>query len=189
MKIRFHDRIKTTATVMLSVFLVVLSAGCPFTNPPQTADFIDIEQYMGLWYEIAKFPQPFQNGLVGVTAEYTLEDDGRVRIRNQGFQDALDGEESSIEGYASVVDEETNAKLRIRFDPFPVNLFPGNYWIIEVGDDYEYAIVSGPNRNTLWILSRTPSMDETIYSEIVSRLEEDGFDTNRLVKTRQDTSG
>ena len=181
-----NTRVRVGLTLVVSSVLLV---GCPVANPPETAAFVDIERYMGTWYEIAKFPQFFQRGLVGVTAEYTLEDDGRVRIRNQGFRDTLDGEETSIEGYATVVDTATNAKLRVQFDPFPASLFPGDYWIIEVGNDYEYAVVSNPTRQTLWILSRTPSMDDALYDDIVSRLAVDGFETDRLVPTLQDTSG
>jgi apolipoprotein D and lipocalin family protein len=143
---------------------------------------------MCVWYEIASFPQFFQQGLVGVTAEYTLEDDGRVRVLNSGFRNSLEGAETSILGYATVVDATTNSKLRVRFDIFPANLFPGDYWIIEVGDNYEYAVVSDPTRQTLWILSRTPSMDTALYDDIVSWLATDGFDTERLVMTLQDTS-
>ena len=173
---------------LVFVVLAMASAGCPIPTPPETAAFVDVEQYMGLWYEVASFPQLFQQGLVGVTAEYTLEDDGRVRVVNRGLRNTLDGEAASIEGYATVVDDVTNAKLRVQFDPFPVSFFPGDYWIIEVGDEYEYAVVSGPTRQTLWILSRSPAMDDVLYDSIVAGLEADGFETERLVLTPQDTA-
>ena len=173
--------------LVLTVLCGLPLAGCPPENPPAVAASVDIARYMGVWYEIAKFPQFFQQGLVGVTAEYTLENDGRVRVFNRGYRDTLDGEESSILGYATVVDSATNAKLQVRFDPFPASLFAGDYWIIEVGENYEYAVVSNPDRSTLWILSRTPAMEDDLYQAIVGRLSEDGFDTDRLELTLQDT--
>lgn len=185
----YHAKLRWIRSGLPLLVLAVVLAGCPPSNPPETAAFVDIEQYMGVWYEIATFPQRFQRGLVGVTAEYTLEEDGRVRVRNTGFRNTLDGKEASIEGYARVVDPATNSKLRVRFNLFPASLFPGDYWIIEVGDDYDYAVVSNPTRQTLWILSRTPAMDTVLYDAIVSRLAADGFDTDRLVPTLQDTSG
>lgn len=115
-----------------------------------------------------------------MTAEYTLRDDGTVRIQNKGFKGALDGPESSILGVASAPDPTDTAKLRIKFDPFPVSLFKADYWIIDLGEDYDYAVVSNPRRNTLWILCRTPQMDPALYEEIVQRLNTLGFDTGKL---------
>ncbi|HPO16680.1 MAG TPA: lipocalin family protein [Candidatus Hydrogenedentes bacterium] len=168
--------------------LVVLGlTGCPATNPPETVASVDLDRYVGKWYEIARFPVIFQNGLVGVTAEYTLQDDGTVRVFNRGLKNSLDGEESSIEGVATVTDPVTNAKLRVRFDPFPVCLFPGKYWIVDLDENYQYAVVSEPRRKNLWILSRTPAMDAVVYNGIIARLEEQGFDTSKLELTPQAT--
>ena len=176
----------SVAVAMLAGFLVL--PGCPPKDPPQTMAYVDIARYMGLWYEIAKYPVFFERGLVGVTAEYTLEEDGRVRVKNRGFEGSFDGEPSLIEGYATVKDPESNAKLRIRFDPFPVCLFPADYWIIELDEDYEYAVVSSPERNVLWILSRTPVMDDAVYQGIVAGLAERGFDAERLEMMPQQES-
>jgi lipocalin len=140
---------------------------------------------MGTWYEIAKFPVFFERGLVGVTAEYTLEDDGRVHVTNRGFKKSFEGKVSSIEGYAKVPDPESPAKLRIRFKPFPARLFPADYWIVDLDDEYTYAAVSAPSRDVLWILSRTPTMDENQYEEIVGRLEQRGFEVDKLEKMPQ----
>jgi len=169
---------------VLPVVLAVFSVGCP-SNPPETAAFVDLERYVGKWYEIARFPVFFENGLTGVTAEYALQSDGTVRLTNRGMRGALDGPESTIQGVAKVVDTETNSKLSVRFDPFPVSLFPADYWIIEVGQDYEYAVVSNPTRSILWILSRTPQMDQTLYDDVVEHLGAEGFDTAKLELTPQ----
>jgi len=140
---------------------------------------------MGTWYEIAKFPVFFERGLVGVTAEYALEDDGRIHVTNQGFKKSFDGKVSSIQGYAKIPDPEDPGKLRVRFNPFPARLFAADYWIVDLDEDYDYAVVSNPSRKVLWILSRTPSMDEAQYEEIVKHLEERGFDIERLERMPQ----
>lgn len=165
----------------LSTFIL----GCQAKDPPQTVKHVDIERYMGLWYEIAKFPVFFERGLVGVTAEYSLESEGRIRVRNHGFKKTFNGDESTIEGYATVSDPEVPAKLQVRFDPFPVRFFPADYWIIDLGKNYEYAVVSNQSRRVLWILSRTPAMDADVYEQIQARLVEQGFDVERLEKTVQ----
>jgi apolipoprotein D and lipocalin family protein len=163
----------------LALVLTVALSGC-FCNSPETVDFVDVERYMGKWYEIAKFPVIFERGLVGVTAEYTLLDGGKVRVVNQGFKRDFDGDLSRVEGTATVADPATNAKLTVQFGPIPFSLFGPNYWIIDLGEDYEYAVVSDRCRSTLWILSRTPQMDSQRYDEIVSWLTQTGFDTGRL---------
>jgi apolipoprotein D and lipocalin family protein len=170
-----------------SVFVCLYSllTGCQSIDPPQTVDAVDFNRYMGVWYEIAKFPVFFERGLVGVTAEYALEADGRIRVTNQGFKKSFSGKVSTIKGYASVPDPEDPAKLRVRFDPFPARLFPGDYWIIDLGEDYEYALVSNPSRKMLWILSRTPSMGEDQYRQILGKLTQRGFQVEKIEKMPQ----
>ncbi len=179
----------SSITVFLSVTGALFLMGCPAKNPPQTVAQLDIAQYMGLWYEIARFPVFFERNLVGVTAEYTLEEDGRIRLINRGYKETLDGKVSRIQGYASLPDENEPAKLRIRFDPFPVCLFPADYWIIQLDEAYRYAVVSNPTRSVLWILSRTPNMEEELYNAIVEELTQQGFDVEKLEKTLQDVTG
>jgi apolipoprotein D and lipocalin family protein len=171
--------------VWLAAGCAILMLGCPAKNPPETVDDVDVERYMGTWYEIAKFPVFFERGLVGVTAEYALEDDGRIHVTNQGFKKSFDGKVSSIQGYAKIPDPEDPGKLRVRFNPFPARLFAADYWIVDLDEDYDYAVVSNPSRKVLWILSRTPSMDEAQYEEIVKHLEERGFDIERLERMPQ----
>jgi lipocalin len=148
---------------------------------PKVVDQVDVQKYMGTWYEIARFPQKFENGLVGVTANYTLLPDGKVQVINSGRKGSLDAELKSIKGKAKVSDPTTNAKIKVTFF-WP---FSADYWIIELGKDYEYAVVSNGKRNTLWILSRKPKMDPKLYEQIVSRLKDKGFDVARLEKVPQ----
>lgn len=156
-----------------------LVTGCA-CNPPATVSFVDLERYAGTWYEMAKYPVFFERGLVGVTAEYTLLDNGTVRVVNRGYRGSFDGAEARVEGTARVADPATNAKLTVQFGPIPFSLFGPNYWIIDLGEDYNYAVVSDGCRSTLWILSRTPQMDAALYDEIVARLAANGFDVDRL---------
>ncbi len=166
------------AALMGAVFAPL--QGCACSNPPETVRFVDVNRYMGTWYEIAKYPFFFERGLVGVTAEYALNEDGTVRVINRGFKETFDGELSEIEGRAKIADKETNAKLTVQFGPFPVGIFGSNYWVIMLGIDYEYAVVSSKGRDTLWILSRTPQMKEAVYNDIVAELARRGFDTSKL---------
>jgi len=142
----------------------------------QTVDHVDVERYMGTWYEIAKFPQTFENGLVGITATYSLLPNGKVRVLNSGYVGDFNGKLKTAKGKARVVDKKTNAKLRVSFF-WP---FAGDYWIIELGKDYEYAVIGENSRKYLWILSRTPKMDERVYEGIVERLKGNGFDISMI---------
>lgn len=174
-----HKFAAGSGLMVLAILAAVVLSGC-LCNGPETVTYVDIEQYMGKWYEIAKYPVFFERGLVGVTAEYSLRDDGAVRVVNRGFRGSFDGAESSVEGKATVADTSTNAKLTVQFGPIPFSIFGPNYWIIKLGENYEYAVVSSRCRNTLWILSRTPQMDDALYNELVSWLTEAGFKPDRL---------
>ncbi len=149
--------------------------------PLKTVPQVDLSRYLGTWYEIASFPQRFQRGCTGTTATYSLMDNGDLRVVNRCFKGSLDGKLSVARGHAWVVDKTTNAKLEVSFF-WP---FHGAYWIIDLDPDYRYAVVGNPSRDYLWILSRTPTMDPAVYAGILERLEAQGFDTSRLVRTLQ----
>jgi apolipoprotein D and lipocalin family protein len=147
----------------------------------KTVEHVDVNRYMGTWFEIAKFPQRFQKGLVGVTATYTLLPNGKVRVINSGYKEDFNGKLRTAKGKAWVVDTVTNAKLKVSFF-WP---FTGDYWILELGKDYEYAVIGEESRNYLWILSRTPQMDKAVYDELLKRLQDKGFDISKLETTPQ----
>jgi apolipoprotein D and lipocalin family protein len=149
--------------------------------PLRTVSHVDLGRYVGTWYEIASFPQSFQRGCTATTATYTVRGDGDIDVLNRCRLGSLDGKEKSARGRARVVDRTTNAKLRVSF----FRPFWGDYWIIDLASDYSYAVVGHPGRDYLWILSRTPTMDEPTYQGIVTRLREQGYDTSRLVRTPQ----
>lgn len=147
----------------------------------RTVSSVDLNRYMGTWYEIASFPQRFQKGCHCTTAEYSMTDKGYVEVINRCRKDSIDGKESSIKGKAFIDEGSNNAKLRVQFF-WP---FKGKYWIIDLADDYSYAVVSHPNRKYLWILSRTPKMNEQTYNLIIDRVKEKGLDITKLQKTKQ----
>jgi len=144
---------------------------------------VNLERYLGTWYEIASYPQRFQEGCTGTTATYTLRSDGEIDVLNKCRKGGLDGPEDAAEGRARVVDRKSNAKLEVSF----FRPFWGDYWIIDLGPEYEYAVVGHPSRDYLWILSRTPTLDAEIYDGILTRVDEMGYPLERLQKTLQPT--
>ena len=139
---------------------------------------VDLEKYLGKWYEIAHLPAKFQEGCDETTATYTLLKDGKISVLNACKRN---GKIKTAKGKAKVVDEATGAKLKVTFF-WP---FYGDYWIIGLGDNYEYAVVGHPGRNYLWILSRTPSMGDALYGRLLEKLAATGYDVSRLMKTPQ----
>ncbi len=142
---------------------------------------VDAQRYMGKWYDIASFPQRFQKDCKCTSAEYKLLNDETIEVFNRCI-DSKTGKVKDVTGKAFIADKTTNAKLKVQFF-WP---FKGDYWVIELAEDYSYAVVSEPGKEYLWILSRTPKMDEQLYTGIVSRLKEKGFDTNKIVRTVHD---
>ncbi len=137
---------------------------------------VDLNRYLGKWFEIAHLPARFQEGCSETTATYSLLPDGKVSVLNECTRN---GKVERAKGKAKVVDKTTGAKLRVTFF-WP---FYGDYWIIKLGNDYEYAVVGTPNRKYLWILSRTPQMEGKLYSQILDFVKSKGFSVGNLVKT------
>ena len=174
--------ITTTAMPLLLFVVLVASPRAAAAVPPlQTVPSVDLARYAGTWYEIASYPQRFQKGCTGTTATYTVRADGNVEVLNRCARDSLNGRVTVARGRARVVDRGTNAKLKVSFF-WP---FWADYWIIDLGRDYEYAVVGHPGRKYLWIPSRTPVMDTAVYEGILERLRAQGYDTARLVRTLQ----
>ncbi len=160
---------------------LLVATACASSNPPDVVDYVDLKRYQGTWHEVASFPIRAQRGCVGTTATYGARDDGAISVYNACFKESFDGEVSDIRGKAWVADEETNAKLWVRFF-WP---FRSSYWIVGLDDDYEWAVVSNRRGNTLWILSRDPCMDQSRFEEIYRSLERRGFPIGRLQTTLQ----
>ena len=139
---------------------------------------VELEKYLGKWYEIARLPAKFQEGCSETTATYGITKDGKVSVLNECKKD---GKVKRAKGKAKVVDKATGARLKVTFF-WP---FYGDYWIIKLGDNYEYAVVGTPDRKYLWVLSRTPQMDSKLFSEITDFAKTKGSDTERLIRTSQ----
>ena len=145
--------------------------------PLDTVSNVDLNRYAGKWYEIARYPNWFQSNCASSTAEYTANADGTIGVFNTCL--AGDGSvNSTIQGTARVVDPTTNAKLKVTFPRIP---FPADYWIIQLGENYEYAVVGEPTRSTLFVLSRTPTLDQDTLNAILSQLTDQGYDPARLI--------
>lgn len=169
--------------------LAVLAPACARSTtereslpPLATVEHVDLSRYLGTWYEIASYPQRFQAGCTATTATYSLRDDGTIDVLNRCRKGGLDGKLDEAKGRARVVDEATQAKLEVSF----FGPFWGDYWIIDLDPEgYRYAVVGHPGRDYLWILSREPTLAPDVYEGILARLQEQRYDTSRLVKTLQ----
>lgn len=142
----------------------------------ETVSHVDLNRYLGKWYEVARFTLSFEKNCVGATANYSLREDGSINVINTCFKGTLAGKLKTAHGHAKVVDKETGSKLKVSF----FGPFYAPYWIIDLGENYEYAVVGSPNRDTLWILSRTPALDPAVLKSILERAELKGFDTAKL---------
>ena len=175
----------TPMSAILLMILAVVPSRAGDRLPLETVDSVDLERYLGRWYEIASYPMYFQRGCTATTATYSLREDGLIKVVNRCHKGSLDGKLKEAVGRAKVVDETTNAKLKVSF----FGPFWGPYWIIDLDPDYQWAVVGGPNRKYLWILSRTPQMDQSVYDEIVARLPAKGYDPKELNRTIQPDEG
>jgi apolipoprotein D and lipocalin family protein len=172
---------------LLGVVFVLVSSTAPAVfsgsdendeRPVTTVNNVELERYVGLWYEIAKIPNRFQKKCVrGTTAEYELREDGRIKVINRCFN--KDGEIDQAEGVAKIEDAASNAKLKVSFVSFAGwRPFWGDYWVIGLDPDYQWAVVGVPDRKYGWVLARSPSLDENTLEQIFAVLERNGYDRN-----------
>ena len=172
---------------VLSVFLALLS-GCasPPVNrasaaPLATVPQVDLDRYAGRWYEIARLPNSFEENCEGVTADYARRADGLIDVVNTCRVGSPAGKSKVAKGRARVADPQTNAKLEVSF----FGPFWGDYWIIDLAEDYSLAIVSEPKGRYLWVLSRTPTIADETRAAALARLEAQGFDVSKLYFPQQ----
>lgn len=153
--------------------------------PVRTVPRVDLNRYLGDWFEIARLPNRFQTNCAGnVRATYASTADGRLDVTNRCSRQ--NGEVIEAKGVAKIVDTQSSARLKVRFAPAFLSLLPmvwGDYWILGLADDYSWAVVGSPDRKYLWILSRTPTMDATQYGKAVSVATTNGFAIDGLVRT------
>lgn len=189
----FTSRFWKTTLLALCFSLTAIRAQAetkvsPGVQPLQTIAALDVPRYMGTWYEIAKFPNWFQKKCIGATrADYRQLQDGSVQVINRCRLE--NGEMNEAIGKGRQVGEATSPRLKVRFAPDWLSFLPmvwGNYWVIDLDEAYQLVAVSEPERQYLWVLSRTPQVDPQRYKDLLDRLSQKGFDVRLLEKTRQD---
>jgi len=175
---------------LITVFLFlsgnVLAMGSPNQNNVETVKHVDLNRYLGTWYEIASIPQSFQKKCVANTvAEYSLTKNGFIKVLNSC--DTKTGERKTAEARAKVIDKESNAKLKVTFVKIFdwVFSFGGNYWILDLAEDYSYAVVGDPTTEFGWILSRTPQLSHADLVSAEKNLAKNGYDTCKLLTSIQ----
>ena len=151
-----------------------------------TIDALDVPRYMGKWYEIARYPNWFQKKCVGdSSAEYSMRTDGRVQVVNRCRLGNGDVKEAI--GTARQIGGSSSAKLKVSFVPPWLSFIPavwGDYWVIDLDNQYQLVAVSEPSRNYLWVLARTPTIEQKTYEAMLDRLKSRGFDADKLIRSK-----
>ena len=166
----------------LLFFISILISGC--VNIPENVSPVtgfDIDQYLGTWYEIARLDHSFERGLERVTAEYSLRDDGGIKVVNRGLDPQKNRWKEAI-GKAYFVGDSTLGSLKVSF----WGPFYSSYNIIDLDKkNYSYSLVCGPNKSYLWILAREPHLEETLKSELIKKAKDLGFETEKMIHVTQ----
>lgn len=171
-----------TKKILLITFLFLLTACTGKPEGMVAVNEFEIDRYLGKWYEISRLDHSFERGLDNITAQYSLRDDGSVKVINSGFSKE-NNEWEQAEGKAYFVDNPNIGHLKVSF----FGPFYGSYVIFELDKkDYQYAFVSGPNTSYLWLLAREPQVDKNVTALFVKRSQELGFDTSKLIYVEHD---
>ncbi|MBY8976021.1 lipocalin family protein [Rhodobacteraceae bacterium NNCM2] len=164
-------------------------AGCDSASyrdtsvPMTTAGPVDLDRYAGRWFEIARFPNSFEEGCVGVTADYTVNPDGTVTVLNTCREGTLDGEVTTAEGVATSTNAD-NDRLEVTFVPW-LPFAKGDYWILDLTPDYTVVVIGAPKGTTGWILARMPQLDPALLEAAKAVLTKNGYDIGKLTYTPQ----
>ena len=167
------------------IFSVLLIFSCTKTNSQMidktTVKELDLNLYLGTWYEIARFPHSFEKNLVGVTATYGLRKDGKIEVLNQGFKNTLDGERSKAVGKAKIPDKSEPGKLKVSF----FWIFYADYFVLQLDKNYQYVMIGSSSDKYFWILSRTPQMESANYEMLMQNARKRGYNLDNLYKVPQ----
>ena len=156
-------------------------SSCASPSALETVDNLETQRYLGTWYEIARLPNRFEGDLTCVTANYKLADNGNIIVTNRGYNTDKATWKEDV-GRARKRKDAPNSQLRVSFF-WP---FEGDYYVVALGDDYEYAVVGDPSRKYFWILSRTPEISDRLYQDLLKLGKGLGFATENVFKTPQD---
>ncbi|MGA9573496.1 MAG: lipocalin family protein [Lysobacterales bacterium] len=178
----FNRVLKMRLTIYLCVMSLGLSGCLGIPEGVRPVKDFDLQKYLGTWYEIARMDHSFERGLSNVTAEYSLREDGGVRVLNRGY-DASKGKWKEAEGKAFFVDDSSVGQLKVSF----FGPFYASYNVIALDKEaYQWSLVVGPDTDYMWILSRTPHLDEAIVNELIAQAKSHGFKTEELIFVNQD---
>lgn len=167
---------------IVGIAAVVLLAACKSQKSMMDKTVVkklDLPRYLGTWYEIARFDHRFERGLVGVTATYSMRNDGKIKVLNSGYKETLDGAYSEATGKAKIPNPKTDpGKLKVSF----FWIFYGDYFVFELDDNYQWVVIGSSSDKYLWILSRTPQMDEELYNSLLDKIQKRGYNVSKLIK-------
>ncbi len=163
----------------VAVFSFVNCNSQNHTMNTTTIKELDLQRYLGTWYEIARFDHRFERGLQGVTATYSMRDDGKIKVVNQGYKNSLNGELDVATGKAKLTDDP--GKLKVSF----FWIFYGDYYILELDKDYQWVLIGSSSPKYLWILSRTPKLENPVKNRILELAQKRGYDTSKLIWVEQ----
>lgn len=177
------NKLSLIGLAALTIFILagVLFFSCTSGKPLSTVQKLDLERYSGTWYEIARLPNRFEKDLKCVTANYTLKDDGNIRVENRGYHSKKE-EFDNIVGRAWLADPAFPGRIKVSF----FGPFAADYYVIALDDDYQYALVGTPSRKFLWVLAREKTMPESKYNELLEIATSRGFKVSELEKIAQD---
>jgi lipocalin len=175
--------------IKIFVMFFIIAGICPFLACKKDivkidktpVDSLNIQKYLGTWFEIARFDHSFERNLTGVTATYTLKDDGSIKVVNQGYENTLKGNYKKAEGKAKIPDTNKPSRLRVSF----FWIFYSDYLVLELDPDYQWALIGSSSDKYLWILSRTPELPDSVFTEILAKAKKRGYDTSKLIKVLQ----
>jgi lipocalin len=161
-----------------TMFSTVSCATTGFEQDPlDLVSTLDTERYLGRWYEVARYQHSFEKSLVGVTAEYSLRDDGKIQVLNSGFRNTLDGKYTSVKAVAWRPDDSIPGALKVKF----FNLFTSDYLVFGLDEvDYQWALVGNNSRDFLWFLSRTPEVSPELLKLMSDIAMKQGYDLSKL---------
>jgi apolipoprotein D and lipocalin family protein len=146
-----------------------------------TVKKLELDKYLGTWYEIARFQHPFEKDLVGVTATYSIREDGKIKVLNQGYYKSLDGDLKTATGKAKRANNNEPGKFKVAFFLF----FYADYNVLELDENYQWAVIGSNTPNYFWILSRTPQIPDELYNELVAKAQKRGYDIGKIYKVPQ----
>ncbi len=174
---------KVPKAAVISVILTALVSlvGCATAIPESerlaTVDSLDLNRYLGSWYEVARYQHSFEKNLVGAEAEYSLRDDGRIQVVNSGLKKDLDGTLTSVKAVAWRPDESEPGRLKVKF----FGLFTSDYLVFGLDEqNYQWALVGNDSREFLWFLSRTPTVSDELLESMKKVAQEQGYDLEKL---------